>query len=163
MYRNFHALALALALALAMVAGSAHASSGSTVLDVKGQASFQQQRVQIEKDFASGNYSELASEDRLKVNAALDRISSSVQGVDDVRQLSTQKSTEVFNDQELVNELLTQAAVDSRLVCKREAKIGSNMKTTTCLTAAERRRQKEDAASQFTENRPNRGQVELLN
>jgi hypothetical protein len=49
----------------------------------------------------------------------------------------------VFNDQEVVNTLLTQARADSRLVCDRSRPTGSHRRQTKCQTVAERRRRME--------------------
>lgn len=48
--------------------------------------------------------------------------------------------------QNSVNELLVRVAEDSKLVCRRERGLGSNIPTRVCLTVAARRRQ--EAASQ---------------
>ena len=53
--------------------------------------------------------------------------------------------TEVFNDQQVVNTVLTRAREDSRLICRREKATGSNFAVTQCLTLAERERNKNDA------------------
>lgn len=105
---------------------------------------FGEQRAQIEADLADGRtYSELSSGDRSAVRESLDRISQYLGGVDSVDQLTEDNKARVFNDQEVINNILTQAAADSRVICTREAKTGSNRKITTCLTVAERNRRRE--------------------
>ena len=52
---------------------------------------------------------------------------------------------QLYNYQELVNTVLTMAENDSRTVCRRRSRLGTNFKTTTCETVADRRaRQEED-------------------
>jgi hypothetical protein len=60
--------------------------------------------------------------------------------------MSPAQRVELFNTQETVNRLLTRAAEDSRLVCKRERRTGSNYVTSACQTVADRRRQREAGA-----------------
>ena len=59
---------------------------------------------------------------------------------------------EVFNEQELVNTLLTEAREDSRQVCTREKKVGSHRTTTMCKTVAERRRDMEQSQGALRTN-----------
>ena len=59
--------------------------------------------------------------------------------------LNAQQKADVFNDQERINTLLTKALEDSRLVCRRERKVGSHRMITECMTVAERRQAYESA------------------
>ena len=54
-------------------------------------------------------------------------------------------SLALVNEQNQINQILSQAAADSRLVCRREAQIGSLRTTTQCKTVAERRRDAQEA------------------
>lgn len=62
-----------------------------------------------------------------------------------IQSMSQERRVAVFNDQELVNGLLTRAREDSRLVCRREKTVGSNLPVSVCHTVAERRRQSDDS------------------
>ncbi|GHH49609.1 hypothetical protein [[Pseudomonas] boreopolis] len=101
--------------------------------DVAGQIQ------QIRADLAEGKlYSEIEAAKRAEVVQALDRISATIdrnQG----RELSKADQVSLSNDQELVNVILTRAKEDSRMVCRRERAIGSNMITSQCMTVAQRR------------------------
>jgi hypothetical protein len=44
-----------------------------------------------------------------------------------IEQVSPQDRTEIFNDQEVINTIMTRAHADSRMVCRRERTTGSNM------------------------------------
>jgi hypothetical protein len=151
-----HKLFLVSVLALAPVAASAsiqsHAGGFSPEkgLDANASASFEAQRAAIVEALGDGKtYSEISAEDRNRVTAALDRMSGLLQGVQNVDQLSENNRVEVFNEQETVNTVLTQAREDSRLVCSREKKVGSNRTTSSCMTVAERRRAREDTEQQL--------------
>ena len=105
---------------------------------------FSEQRAQIETDLADGKtYSELSHGDRATVRESLQRISFELDGIASLDDLNEAAKARVFNDQEQINTILTQAAADSRVVCTREAKTGSNRKVTTCQTVAERNRRRE--------------------
>src|SRR3546814_19983702 len=56
------------------------------------------------------------------------------------RSLNERRKLRVFNDQELINNILTSADEDSRLVCRREKKTGTHMASNQCMTVAERQR-----------------------
>jgi hypothetical protein len=63
----------------------------------------------------------------------------------------------LFNNQGLVNTILTMAENDSRVVCRRKGRLGTNFKTTTCETVRDRReRQEADriAIDSFIKARP---------
>lgn len=50
---------------------------------------------------------------------------------------------DVFNRQEELNQILSNAAEDSRVICRRERPTGSKMPVNNCLTLAERRKTRE--------------------
>src|SRR3546814_17151074 len=54
--------------------------------------------------------------------------------------LNEMQKRRVFNDQELINNILTSADEDSRLVCRREKKTGTHMASNQCMTVAARQR-----------------------
>ena len=144
-------------LALAPLAANAHIpSDGGSFSPEKGldlSGSFQVQRDAIVAALGDGKtYSEISSGDRQKVTVALDRISSLLGGAGSVEQLSEAAKVEVFNQQELVNTVLTQAHEDSRLVCTREKKVGSHRTTNNCMTVAERRRAREESENALRNN-----------
>lgn len=126
---------------LLAASSAAFASQQQVTLD---KGNFAEQRAVIEKDLADGKtYAEISSADRAKVRESLGRISQRLDGVDSVESLDIQDRVAVFNDQELVNNILTQAASDSRLVCDRDVPTGTRLRKTTCQTVAERNRRRE--------------------
>jgi hypothetical protein len=108
------------------------------------QGDFAAQRAQIERDLADGKtYAEITAGDKAKVRESLERITGELEGVESVDALNESAKARVFNDQEQINQILTAAEADSRLVCTREVKTGSNRKVTTCVTVAERNRRRD--------------------
>ncbi len=110
---------------------------------------FQAQQQKVRADLQGGEvYSEISADDRHRVVEALDRMSVLI-GEGTAESLSPQNKTLLFNDQELVNTVLTKARADSRLICRREKTIGSQMTSTQCYTVAERERMKHGAQGQL--------------
>ena len=136
-----------------LVAGSAAAGDKAGKLDVN--TGFEAQRMAIQKALNDGKtYSEISYTERGEVNAALARISTALGPSGDATRLNETQKLQVFNDQELVNNILTKAGIDSRLICKREKKTGSHMPSNQCMTVAERRRAAEHARDQLTRTPP---------
>lgn len=106
-------------------------------LDVKEPITDQLARV--ERAISSEHYSEIGLEQKSRVQQALNRIRLKVGDQETVEQLNPQARTDVFNDQELVNNILTRAHADSRMVCRRERSTGSNRPQEVCMTVAQRR------------------------
>jgi len=124
--------------------------------------SFEAQRAAIIRALGDGEtYVEIADRDRQVVEESLDRMSSLLDGTSDVDQLPEATKVRVFNEQERINSLLSQAHADSRLICRREKPTGSNRSTNTCFTVAERRRAHE-AADDFMRYNP-RAQASPVN
>lgn len=104
-----------------------------------------EQRDQIMSDLREGKvYSEISAENRRRVIAALGRIDALL-GEDGQAKLAEQDRLAMFNDQEEVNSLLTEAREDSRLICRRERPVGSNRPQNICITVAMRREMHENA------------------
>lgn len=139
-FRSRPALPPLLLLLLAGFAGNVAAMQ----MDLRGSRSFAAQRAVIERDLAGGErYAELTREDRTRVQASLDRMQRLIERSGSVLGMQPGEQVELFNEQEAVNQILTAAAEDSRLVCRREQRTGSRFVTSSCMTVAERRRQRE--------------------
>lgn len=110
---------------------------------------FAEQRGDIIESLDSKLYYEITDDAKAQVMQALDRMQAKLDGVQSVDQLSENDKVAVFNDQELINTLLTDAAEDSRLICQRGKTLGSNMRTNSCMTVAERRRRQEEGQNQM--------------
>ncbi|GGK07859.1 hypothetical protein [Luteimonas terricola] len=120
-----------------------------------GAGAFEEQRGQVQADLADGEtYSEISQADRAAVIEALGKMESLLGGRP-VSALTEAEKVQLMNAQSLVNTRLTAASEDSRLVCRREAAVGSRLQRSQCLTVAQRRRQREE--SQEAINAHNRG------
>ena len=125
-------------------------------LPLQANTPFQAQQAKVRSDLSAGEiYSEITVEDRAKVVAALDRMSGMI-GDGDAEQLSPDAKVAFFNEQEIVNTILTKVRRDSRLICRREKSVGSNRPTTTCLTFAQRERMREDGVESLRSLRPSK-------
>lgn len=136
----------------ALIALPVFASTGGQITADELQ-SFQEQRRSVERDLADGEtYSEISQDKRRDVRAALDRIEDRLERAGSVAALSERDKAELFNDQEVVNTILTQAGEDSRMVCERTKKVGSHRTHTICETVAERRRKHEQTQDALRKN-----------
>ncbi|WP_267473083.1 hypothetical protein [Stenotrophomonas rhizophila] len=124
--------------------GTAHAAAKGEVF-VPGK-SLSEQIARIETELNDGEtYAELKLEQRSQVREALGRMRGTLEQHPNQATLPDAAKTELYNDQQVVNTVLTQAREDSRLICRREKAIGSNMATTQCMTVAQRQRMKDKA------------------
>lgn len=131
-------------LGLLLASAGVFASDNTKGLDVGSQAGFEAQASAIHKDLADGTtYSELSDAQRVDVNAALERIGTALSSHGGIAALPEAARLRVFNDQELVNTILTKGREDSRMMCDRETPIGSHRPHVICKTVAERRRDRE--------------------
>jgi hypothetical protein len=110
---------------------------------------FEAQKTIILKDIKDDViYREIRYSDVKMVKDTLERMSAMLEEVNHVEELDEQAKVELHNEQELVNTILTMAENDSRTVCRRRGRLGTNFKTTICETVAERReRQEADRAA----------------
>lgn len=127
---------------------SAMAFPKGDILDLKKPAPGQFSK--LRRELGDGRtYSEISLEDKSKVQVALARMEGLLGGKDSADGLAEADKVALFNDQEVVNTVLTKAREDSRLVCRREKVLGSNMPTNRCMTVAERRRRAESDQGNF--------------
>ena len=146
MYKRF-----IVALALAVPASAFGFASKNAALDVRG--AFAEQKTRIHADLADGEtYSEISQQDIASVKGALERISIKLEQPGGLDGLNDANKAALFNDQELVNNILTKAGQDSRVVCVREKKLGSHRTTSSCMTVGERTRRAEDSQKALRDN-----------
>src|SRR3546814_5554506 len=100
------------------VAADRQADSGA------GPSEFEARMISIREAMDDGTYGEIGPADRREVLAALARIRTALGPSGDASRLNERRKLRVFNDQELVNNLLTSADEDSRLVFRRETQNG---------------------------------------
>ncbi|HEY0335436.1 MAG TPA: hypothetical protein VGC74_17330 [Stenotrophomonas sp.] len=133
-----------IALSTLCLAGPAFAAAKVVPLDLHTSAEAANKQLQtINTQMNDGEtFAEISPEDRSRVREALGRITGALEKANG-HPLTPEAETQAFNDQEIVNTLLTQAKDDSRVVCERERQMGSNRITSKCMTVAERRRLRE--------------------
>ncbi|HDS1105159.1 TPA: hypothetical protein QDZ64_000757 [Stenotrophomonas maltophilia] len=147
MYRTTM-LALMLSLGLAATV-QAKAQKEAVRMDATTPVSEQIRRV--ETAMGSEDYSEIGLEDKSRVQQALNRIKVKMNGREKVDELAAQERTDVFNEQEIVNTIMSRAQADSRMICRRERLTGSNMPQSVCLTVAQRRKAQDDSRQALTD------------
>lgn len=137
-----HPLMVALLVSGLALAVSAHAREAA----LQAGQPLLPQLDKIDKALNDGEtYSELSPQDRGRLRETLVRLRRVGEEYRDGAPMPESVRNQVFNDQETVNVVLTQAREDSRLICRREKVTGSNRATTQCLTAAQRDRMRDDA------------------
>ena len=148
--------------AVLLVSASAAWANQESSKVALAEGDFAAQRAQIEQDLADGKtYAEITREDRAKVRESLERITGALEGIESIDALSDEAKARVFNAQEEINQILTMAEADSRVVCSSESKTGSRRKVTTCETVAKRNSRRD--LDQDTLRRNQRGQMPLEN
>jgi len=115
------------------LAGSALAGDKVEMRADLNKADFEATKARLVEQLESDRYKEITPVDKATVIAALDRIDVRLAKVD---KLSEQDRVDIFNDQELINQITTHAAAESRLYCERDAPTGSHRIRVICLTMA---------------------------
>ena len=130
----------------------------STIAHAAGQApdaigDFRAYREQVLTDLDKGErYSEISSQDRATVTQSLQTMQTMVEKANgSVDQLDADEKVAFFNHQEAVRGILSGAEADSRMVCKRERRVGSQMLQSRCRTVADARRQREDSRNRLSD------------
>lgn len=134
-----------LLLAAVAFTGAAGAANGSgEAPEIETLEAFLEQRARIEEEMRPGGaYMEISNSNRRSVVDGLGVIETELQRVGTVDAMSPDARVRVFNEQEKINEILTEAARDSRLHCERRGRVGTRFKQTHCATYAERMRRAE--------------------
>ena len=149
MRRSILAALVALAFVAAADAAPRDKSQKAQALDLNKPLPEQVELIQKQLDDGE-TYAEIAGADRAIVKESLARLAAIVN--ENGGSLNPQQKTQLLNEQNTVNQILSQAAADSRLVCRREAQIGSLRTTTQCKTVAERRRDAQEAQETMRRN-----------
>jgi len=114
-------LIAAFAVAFGM-AGVAHAkidskpARDSALVQLDVEESVAQQLARVEGALHSEQYSEIGVEDKSKVSAAIARIRDNLGAHETVEQANPEARTAIFNDQEVINTILTRAHADTVLI-----------------------------------------------
>ena len=134
------------ALLACLLCGPVFAAPKSTPAVTGDPLAFTEQRAAVEAEMQpGGRFGEIGQDERRQVDEAFDRMQAVLAGKSSMDELRQDDRVALINDQELVNALLTKAKTDSRMVCKRERRVGSHRLTSTCRTAAEWKRASEQS------------------
>lgn len=142
-----------LLLSIAAFSPVALADDQTPMREIRATA-FDEQRASIIEGFADGErYAEIKSDDKTKVLAALDRMSQTLAPGKSIESLSPEAKVAIYNDQEVINTILTDAQEASREVCKRNRTVNSRLKSSECHTVAEWERRRERARELAEKNK----------
>ena len=104
-----------------------------------------EQMAQVEALLNHEDYAELGDDGRRQVRESIASIHRLMEGHESIHQVHPSRRVDIFNEESTINQLMTQAAVDSRMICRREKTIGSKLPTQVCATAAAFRRATSDS------------------
>ena len=132
------------ALLLSIIIISASAAFANETNKLTALEQFEDQKSLILQDIKDHVvYAEIEYSDVKLVRGTLDNMSLLLANAGTLEAMTTDQRANLFNQQELVNTILTMAENDSRRVCRRRGTLGTNFKTTTCETIKERRERQE--------------------
>lgn len=145
--QRFALLLIGALLSHAAVAMSDRTSSEKVIVEF-GETSqtLPEQRAEVMAAFEPGErFAEMDAQGRQNVMDAFDRLQALLGPAGTIAGLSPEAKVLAFNEQSLINELLTQAARDSRITCKRQRAVNSRIKSSECHTVAAWTRKREEA------------------
>lgn len=121
------------------------ASSDAIQLDMT-KGSFPQQQDTILKAINTDvDYSEISANDRALIHKSLTSIADALKDGHTFASVTGEVQKQILFAQKAINDALLQAKGDSRMICKREQVLGSNLPKKVCRTAASLKRENEKA------------------
>jgi hypothetical protein len=99
---------------------------------------------------SGGRYQYVKPEERTKVDTALAEMSTIFAANESVASMPEETKIKLFNDQEVVNSILTQRDGE-RVICKKEAPVGSHIPITSCHTYAQEVEARDGTRKQMNE------------
>lgn len=142
--RWFRPVVLAVALALLAGASAAHAAKELAISQSTDTILSELGKIQAEAKAGKRGWDNISKEKRDEVTTQGDRVVALLDGKKSAKELQPEERTELTTALERINTLAKEAE-DERMVCTRERKVGSNFPVNTCMTVAERRRQREQS------------------
>lgn len=153
-------LALYLSPLLFAVAQCAFAAKTEAPLQTKSKADFDSAIAQVRAEMKpDGRFGKLSDSERESVEGDFKAMSALFEKTPDVSSMSADDKRALFNAQEAANATLLKRDGD-RLICTKEMRSGSHFPVTTCRTAREIEREREN--SQETMRR-NQNQQNMMN
>ena len=112
---------------------------------------FQQTAADIRKDMSpGGRYELMRSDEKAKAENDLDAIMKMLQESGSVSAMKHEQQVQLFNVQENLNGLLTHSD-RNRLVCEKNAAMGTHIQTTTCKTVGDIERERTSSRKYMTD------------
>lgn len=148
--RRSHAIALVAFFALA---GAASADKIEMHINIS-KADFASIKSHLIEQLDSDRYAEITPDDKAAVVGALDRIGQRL--AKPLR--GDQDLVDIFNDQELINQITSHAKAESRIYCERSQPTGSHIIKVTCMSMAkwmQREQAGQSALQAMTNNHKN--------
>jgi hypothetical protein len=134
--------------AVALLFSSAAFAEDSLKLDLAAKSFGPQKAAVLNAINVDQKYSEIELAERNAVIKALERISEMLSDEKPFSSIDAVNREHVLADQQLINSALEQAKRDSKMICAKEAVIGSNLPKRICKTAAARNRDNAKLRSQ---------------
>lgn len=137
----FHATLVAAALVLAATPAAAKENYHEKSFNADTQEKFQAVAEDIRKEMrAGGRYEYVKAKERVTIEQALAEMDALFTASGGVEHMKQDDKVKLFNDQEVVNSILTRRDRD-RVICDNAPKLGSHVRSTGCHTYG----QEEDA------------------
>jgi hypothetical protein len=137
----------AVLLGLATAATAALANDVHKNLDAQAILA-QQQQIRAEVEKRDGRFKDMDAVKREELFARQGKVASLLAGKKATTELPEADQIVVFNELEAIEGIVNKAE-DERMVCERIKPVGSNRPKTVCMTAAERRAEREAASKQM--------------
>jgi len=123
---------------------------------------FQQIAADIRKDMSpGGRYEFMRPDEKSNTENDLDAIMKMLQGAGSVAAMKHEQQVQLFNVQENLNGLLTHND-RNRLVCQKNASVGTHIQTTTCKTVGDIERERASSRKYITDQ-SEKQQIPLTN
>ncbi|HJT98047.1 MAG TPA: hypothetical protein VJ696_06995 [Rhodanobacteraceae bacterium] len=147
-------IALALLVTAALTFGAAAIAKDAPPFKVETKQEFDDAAIGIKKEMeAGGRYSYVKSDERRKVEEAIDEMGRLFDAQPTVEEMNHETQIKMFNRQELVNSILLSRDRD-RLICEQTTSTGSHLKTTSCQTYGDIEDRRAQSRKSIDELRP---------
>jgi hypothetical protein len=143
------AAAIAASVALCGAAGAKENYKEKT-FNADSKDKFDAVATDVRKEMESGGrYQYVKAEERTKIDAALGEMTALFAASGSVASMNEEAKIKLFNDQEVVNSILQQRDGE-RVICKKEAPVGSHIPVASCHTYAQEVEARSGASKQMS-------------
>lgn len=150
--RNFY-LALSIAVCSMAIAPASVMAKEAFDLSATSAAEFRQQADALRNELkAGGKYASLSPKDKEQIGKQLEVLQDLYDDREAGKRFGKRDEVKLVNASEEINGLLS-GDEDDRLVCQQERRLGTNRTERVCMTVAERRERREEAAKELRNQR----------